>query len=386
MTDHGERRWAWAEVDSSAIAHNIGVVKSAVGDAAVWAVVKADGYGHGAVAVARVALSAGAVGLCVALVQEGVELREAGVEAPILILSEQPVDQSEAIVTNSLIPTLSSHAGRQAIEAAAIAADVSSMPVHVKVDTGMHRAGAEPGAVVSLLDAIAESPQLHLQGLFTHLAKADEPSDAANDLQLGRFREVIAAAHAAGHRPELLHAANSAAALGIPASRLDMVRVGIVIYGIEPGPSMRDLCGEIRPALSFRARISRVHRADAGEGVSYGHQRVLERPTTIATVPVGYADGVPRRLWATGGEVLVRGRRLPILGVVTMDQMMIDCTPLDDNVEPTVQVGDEVILLGTQKGAGAEATIRSEDWAERLDTIGYEIVCGISRRIARVLL
>ena len=381
MTDHSGGRWAWARIDLPAIAHNVGVVRDVAAPSAVWVVVKADAYGHGAVDVARTALDAGAGGLCVALVQEGVALREAGIDAPILVLSEQPPAVMGAAVRHRLIPTLASVAGVRAMADAV--GDGCDVPVHIKVDTGMHRSGADRGDAVALADAVASLPQLTLHGVFTHLARADEPDDPANALQLDRFEEVLAALRAAGHRPVLVHAANSAAALAIPRSRFDMVRLGIAMYGIEPGAGVHDLCADLRPVMSLHARVSRVHTVAPGEGVSYGLRFVAERPSVVATVPIGYADGVPRRLFGTGGVVLIHGRRLPIVGVVTMDQLMVDCTSIGDDIG--VVVGDEVVLIGGQHGAAGIDMIRAEEWAERLDTIGYEIVCGISPRVQRIM-
>jgi alanine racemase len=366
-------RWAWAEVDLDAVAHNVRVIAAAAAPAQVWAVVKADAYGHGAVPVAETAIAAGATGLCVALVQEGVELRLAGLQGPILVLTEQPLDQIDELVAHRLTPSVCTPGAVAALVGAVGAHRLVGYRVHVKVDTGMHRMGAEPDAVPALLDAIASSGgALQLGGLFTHLACADDPAHPANAAQLARFDDVVAAARAAGHEPEVVHAANSAAALALPAARRDLVRPGIALYGIVPGDGVVDRCDDLQPALSLRARVSRIARVPAGDGVSYGLRTVLDSDTTIATVPVGYADGVPRRLWETG-EMLVGGVRRRIVGVVTMDQVMLDCG--DDDVA----VGDEVVLLGRQ----GDDEIRAEDWAQQLGTIGYEIVCGISRRIGR---
>ena len=318
--------------------------------------------------------------MCVALVQEGVHLRSAGITAPILVLSEQPPDQMDAVVTHGLTPTVASTSGVEAIAAAvARAGRGDAWPVQLKIDTGMNRAGADPADAVALADDIAARVELELQGVFTHLANADEPDHPANAVQLDRFAEVLDALDRSGHRPQLVHAANSAGALALPASRFDLVRMGIAAYGIEPGPGVRDLCADLLPVMSVRARVSRVHTVEAGAGVSYGFRHVASRRSTIATVPIGYADGVPRRLHATGGEVLVHGARLPIIGVVTMDQLMIDCGDED------VAVGDEVVLIGAQSGSAGSDAIRAEEWADRLDTIGYEIACGISPRVPRVV-
>lgn len=370
-------RNAWAEVDLGAIRHNVGVVRAAVHPAQIWAVVKADGYGHGAVAVAVAALDAGATGLCVALVQEGVQLCEAGIEAPILVLSEQPESELELLVTHGLTATAYSAAGIAALATHADRAGVDNVAVHLKIDTGMHRVGAAPDDAVQLALRIIATPQLRLEGAFTHLAIADEPTAAANDRQLDLFDQVLDDLWLVGVRLAFIHAANSAAALGITRARFDLVRLGIAMYGIAPGPGVAESCDGLRPALTLKARVGFVRRASAGEGVSYGLRHTFERDTNVATIPIGYADGVPRRLFATGGAVLIGGRRCPIVGVVTMDQLMVDCG------DAPVAVGDEVVLIGFQSGPDGDAQISVNEWAERLDTIGYEIVCGISQRIER---
>jgi alanine racemase len=366
-------RWAWADIDLDAVAANLVVLRERVAPASVWAVVKAGGYGHGAVAVARAALAAGAEGLCVALVQEGAELRRAGVSAPILVLSEQPPEQVADLVALGLTPTVCSVSGAILVAEAVQAAWLPPCPVHVKVDTGMHRVGARPEDAAELARLVAETPQLVLEGCFTHLAVADEPGDPYTAWQLERFDAVLAELAADGIRPRLVHAANSAGGLAHRAARRSLVRAGIGVYGISPGPGVADLAAPLRPVLSLRARVAQVKRLAAGCRISYGLRYRFEHDATVATVPIGYADGVPRRLSSTGGEVLVGGHRRRIAGVVTMDQLMVDCG--DDDVA----VGDEVVLLGRQ----GEEEIRAEEWAERLGTIAYEIVCGIGARVPR---
>ena len=367
-------RWAWAEVDLDAIRHNVEMIRATVAPSAVWAVVKANGYGHGSVDVARAAIDAGAEGLCVALVREGIELRRAGVDAPILLLSEQPTSTTTRIVRHRLTPTAYS---REFIDALA-AESPAGLPVHLKVDTGMQRVGVHPHAAAGLASAIADrAPALRLAGVFTHLAVADGDGEEAIEFthqQLARFQDVND--HIAG--PHAVHAANSAGALAHPESRLDLVRIGIAMYGISPGSGVDALCADLRPALEFRARVSFVKQVRAGSRISYGLRHLFERDTTVATVPVGYADGVPRRLSSTGGEVLIGGRRCPVVGVITMDQLMVDCGDAE------VRVGDDVVLIGEQAGPDGPDRIRAEDWAARLDTIGYEVVCGISGRVPRV--
>ncbi len=362
-------RWAWAEVDLAAIAHNVSVLRSVAAPSELWAVVKADGYGHGAVRVGRAALAAGAAGLCVALTQEGIELRQAGITAPVLVLSEQPTDNAAAIVANNLTPTVYTVAAVRAL-ADAVGASTASRPypVHVKVDTGMHRVGVASGDLDTLLHQLDQvSHVLRVDGIFTHLAVADDPANAYNLRQLERFSSLI--------KPEWrTHAANSAGLLAHHAARRDMVRAGIAIYGISPGPGVDDLASDLRPALSLMAKVSFVKRLGAGDAISYGLRHTFSSAANVATVPLGYADGVPRRLFAVGGAVLIGGKRRMIVGAVTMDQLMVDCG--DDQVD----AGDEVVLIGRQRNEEITAT----EWAKRLDTIAYEIVCGISKRVPRV--
>jgi alanine racemase len=369
------RRWAWVEVDLGAIATNVGVLAETVSPAALWVVVKADGYGHGAAAVARAALDAGADGLCVALVQEGAALRQAGILAPILVLSEQPASQLEELVRWHLTATAYSVPYLDALAREARETASPTVRVHLKVDTGMHRVGAPPEQMVPLVQELLAHPELRWEGLWTHLARADEPADPTTVLQLGLLDDVVAALEGAGYPPPMVHAANSAAGLAWgTAARRDLVRAGIAVYGIAPSLELAGLCRELEPALSLRARVSHVQRLAAGEGVSYGHRAVLDRDRTVATLPLGYADGVPRRLNEVGGFVLLGGERRPILGVVTMDQLMVDCG--DD----PVALGDEAVLLGSQGGD----RITPWDWASGLGTIAYEVVCGLSPRLPRV--
>jgi alanine racemase len=368
------RRWAWVEVDLAAIGRNVGVLIETVAPAAVWAVVKADGYGHGAAPVARTALEAGAEGLCVALVQEGAALRQAGIVAPVLLLAEQPESQLDELVRWHLGATAYTPSYLDALAGAVRNAGGATLPVHVKVDTGMHRVGAVPGEVVELVRRLLALPELQWAGLCTHLARADEPEAPTTEDQLTLLGAVEADLRRAGLTPPRVHVANSAGGLAWPAARRDFVRAGIAVYGIAPGPGVAELCKELEPALSLRARVSHVTRVAAGEGISYGHATVTTEETTIATVPIGYADGVPRRLSEVGGEVLLHGRRWPIAGVVTMDQLMLDCG------DEAVAVGEEVVLIGTQ---GRER-ISADAWAEALGTISYEVVCGIGARLPRL--
>lgn len=370
-------RWAWAAIDLDAITHNVGVIREMVQPSAVWAVVKANGYGHGAVDVAACALDAGAEGLCVALVAEGVALRDAGITSPILVLSEQPIAQIPTIIAYQLTPTVYTVAYIEALGSAA----VTELGVHLKVDTGMQRVGADPDDVSNLLAVIASyTPTIRLAGVFTHLAVADDPLLSATTDQLEQFDRVLSGCPLPESRlgedgGVLVHAANSAGALGHPDARRSLVRLGIALYGISPGIGVDHLVGELRPALSLHARVSFVKRVAAGSSVSYGWRHTFAGDTTVATIPIGYADGVARRLSSTGGEVLIGGIRRAIVGAITMDQLVVD---VGDDI---VIVGDEVVLIGEQGGE----CIRAQEWADRLGTIGYEIVTGISNRVPRVV-
>ena len=360
-----------ADIDLAAIAHNVRVVRETVSPSLVCAVVKADGYGHGAVAVSEAMLRAGADWLAVALVEEGVVLRRSEVEAPILLLSQPRLDDIAAAVRFDLRVCVYTP---EAVEAVADAAKRERLlaRVHLKVDTGMNRVGARPEDVVALAEQIAGHGSIELEGVFTHCAVGDEPDNPFTGTQIERFDAVVDQLDDAGLRPTLLHAANSATAIDHPGARYDLVRAGIALYGIAPAPSMRDRLA-LRPAMTLRSEVSMVKRVPAGAGISYGLRHVFDRDTTVATVPVGYADGVARRLGASGGQVLVQGRRRPIVGSITMDQLMVDCG--DDEVWE----GDEVVLIGEQ---GSER-ITAEEWAERLGTIAYEVVCGIGPRVPR---
>ncbi|HEX2062786.1 MAG TPA: alanine racemase [Acidimicrobiales bacterium] len=367
-------RRAWAEVDLDAVRHNTSVLAELASPAALCVVVKADAYGHGMVQVARAALEAGATWLAVAVVEEGAALRQVGIAAPVLLLSEPPPEAMAAAVAARLTPTVYT---RRGVEAAAAAAGRGRAPVsvHLKVDTGMHRAGADLDDAVEVARAVDRARGLRLEGLWTHLAVADDPGqDAYTAGQLERFEEARDRLAAAGLQPPLLHAANSAGAIAHPASRYDMVRCGIAVYGHPPSPALAGRA-DLRAALSLKAEVALVRQLPAGERISYGRRYEVGRPSTVATVPLGYADGVPRRLSSVGGSVLVGGRRRPLAGTVTMDQIMVDCG--DDR---SVAIGDEVVLIGRQ----GDAEVPAEEWAERLDTISYEILCGIGPRVARV--
>jgi len=371
------QRWAWAEIDLGALRHNVATLAAHIGPQQLWAVVKADAYGHGAIESARVALQSGAQGLCVALVSEGIALRQSGINAPILIMSEQPAEQHRDIISYGLIATLYNEA--TITKFARTAHDLEIMAsVHVKVDSGMHRVGVSPEDAVKFAKLVAESQWLSLEGIFTHLATADVVDIQFAQQQVSTFSRCVEQVRASGIEVRHVHISNSASAI----RKLDagagctMARVGIALYGI-PGDAHTNSFGathqlDLRPVMSVHARVSHVQRVAAGQGISYGLKRTIEQDSTVATIPLGYADGVPRGLWESG-SVLIGGIRRPFAGVVTMDQIMVNCT--DD----AVRIGDEVVLIGAQ---GSEV-ITANEWANKMGTIGYEIVCAISARMPR---
>jgi alanine racemase len=380
-------RWrpAWADIDLDAVRHNAGILARVAAPAALCAVVKADGYGHGAVGPARAALEGGASWLAVALVEEGVSLREAGIEAPILLLSEPPVEGMAEAVARRLVPTVYTDDGVTAL--GRVARRGPPVAVHLKVDTGMHRVGADASEVGRLADRIATDPQLELGALWTHLAVADGEDAVDRDFteaQLEQFDDSLAALTAAGRRPTMTHVANTAGTIAFPAARRDMVRCGIGVYGVAPTPALGELLaeasggGRLRPALSLRTRVTFIRDLDPGERPSYGRRRPLGQRSTVATAPIGYADGVPRRLFDQGGEVLVAGVRRPLAGAVTMDQIVIDCGP---SGSAAVAVGDEVVLIGRQ----GDEVVTAEEWADLFGTIPYEVLCDIGPRVPRLM-
>ncbi len=352
-------RPTYAEIDLGAIRHNVKALRAATAPVDLCAVVKADGYGHGDAPVAEAALEAGARRLAVALVEEGVRLREAGIEAPILVLSEPDAASISELERWALTPTAYSASCIQAL-----AEQAPARPVHIKVDTGMHRVGAPPSAVPGLV-AAARGGGLELEGLWTHFAVADEDPEFTHS-QIDLFTATVAP-----YPTPLTHLANTAGALLFPESRQSMTRIGLGIYGLHPCPDTRELV-DLRPAMRIVSHISHVQRLEPGTRPSYGRIRALEAPATVATAPIGYADGLSRRL-SRSGVALIGGNRFPFAGMVTMDQIVIDVGDAE------VQPGDEVVVLGEQR----EASVTADDWAVALETISYEVVCGIGPRVPR---
>jgi alanine racemase len=366
-------RPVWAEIDLNAIRANVRALRALVAPAALCAVVKADGYGHGAVEVSRAAVDAGADCLAVALVEEGVELRDAGIDVPVLVLSEPVADAAETVVAYGLTPVVYTASGIDALAKAAASHSADGpLAVHLKVDTGMHRVGCDPLEAVDLAVHIGEHAELRLAGVCTHFAVADEPENGYSHVQQQVFDGTVAAIEARGIETGIVHACNTAGAITMPDARYDMVRAGIGVYGVPPTPGLADAV-DLTPAMSVKARVSYVRTYPPHTPMSYGLRYETPATARIATIPIGYADGVPRELAHHGGEVLIGGRRRRIAGTVTMDQLMVDMG--DD----PVAVGDEVVLLGRQ----GDEQITADEWAERVGTIAYTIVCGVGPRVPR---
>ncbi|OGC06300.1 alanine racemase [candidate division WOR-1 bacterium RIFOXYD2_FULL_36_8] len=358
----------YAEIDLEAIKHNINEVKKIIPDKTRFmAVVKANAYGHGVVAVSRAAMEAGVFYLAVANLREALELREAGTRLPILILTESPTSVVDEIVHYRLTQTVYSFSEAKALSDESVKRDRKSN-IHIKIDTGMGRVGVAPSEAVALYNKISSLPNLIVEGLFTHFAKAEEHGDNYTKEQFDKFKNIIIRFN----NIPIKHAANSAATLFHPDTHLDMVRIGLMMYGLYPsGGTHRFIT--LRPALSFKTRIVYLKRVPEGTMLSYGGTYVTSKETAIATIPVGYADGYSRSL-SNRSHVLIRGKRCPVVGSISMDMTLVDVGDMN------VEIGEDVVLIGAQ---GLESITADE--IARLDrTISYEIICGIGKRVPRI--
>ena len=376
-------RPAWAEISANALRHNVEVVKKQIGGAALCAVVKADGYGHGASLVAKVFEQAGIANFAVANIDEGIELRRAGIRGSILCLSEPDICAIPDALGENITLTLYSREAmlrtREAI-AKGFTGSISSeqrIGYHLKVDTGMHRVGADPSQIMDLA-AYGDELGLKMEGFWTHLSVADQPNESDSVeftvRQLSIFDDLKAKLIQKGYAPKF-HVANSAAAYNYPESHFHMVRSGIALYGCSPSPDTE--VDNLWPVMTLKARISFIREVGPGEFPSYGRRRsTIGDRTVLATVPLGYADGIPRRLFESGAEVLIGGKRRPLAGTITMDQAIVDCGDDSD-----VSIGDEVVFIGSQ---GSES-VTPDEWATMLGTINYEVITGIGFRVPRIL-
>jgi len=375
-----DRRWAWLEIDLDAIRRNLQRFRRHVGpDVLIMAVVKADGYGHGAVQVARTALASGAKLLGVANVDEGIALRKAGIIAPILVLSQPPAATIGLILHYQLTPAIDTAEFALALGEAAAAMDRVA-PFHLKIDTGMNRVGVHYADAPDLLRTIDFHSGLQLQGVFTHFATADEVETFEFGRQYDRFLTALEEMRYLGIDPGIVHAANTAATIRYKQAHFDMVRIGIGMYGLHPSKVTQPLM-ELRPAMNLYARIVKVKPVPMGEGVSYGLRYRSPGNVLIATLPLGYADGFAREL-SGKIDVLLHGRRLPQVGTICMDMMMFEADQRAKAGKQTIQpqVGEEVVLVGQD---GSEE-ITLDELAELLGTINYDMACRLGMRLERI--
>ena len=375
MHDCQGHRPTYVEIDLAALQHNFLQARRQAGDGRqLLAVVKADAYGHGAARVAPALQQAGADLFGVAMVEEGLELRRAGVSRPILVLGGVYPGQEEELLAHDLVPVVFDLDTARRLDALATA-DGRQVTYHLKLDSGMGRLGFRPEELPEVLDVLAGLKGLVMDGLISHLAVADDPENPFTSEQAEIFRSALSCVRQAGFAPRHIHLSNSAALFSRQFPECNLVRPGIVLYGGLPAPCFAKRL-DLQPVMSFRTSVAQVKKVPAGTGVSYGHRFVAKRSTTLAAIPVGYADGYSRHL-SNVGEVLIRGRRVPVAGTVCMDWTLIDVTDI-----PQVQVGDEVTLLGRDNGQ----SINAEEWAQRIDTISYEVFCQVSKRVPRVYL
>jgi alanine racemase len=359
----------WLEIDLGAVQNNVRRLR-AISGRPVLAVIKANGYGHGIVEMARAAWTGGAAWLGVARINEALALREAGIDLPVLVLGYCSPEWVSRAIQERIHLTVH-HPELAAAFSAQAAAVGGVLGVHAKFDTGMGRLGVFPEDGVPFIRGLHESAGLRLEGVFTHLARADEPEADTTDAQLDRFDTLIAALQAEGLRPGLVHAANSAATLFYPRARFDVVRPGIAIYGLHPSMDA-PLPEGFRPALAWKARLISVKNLPAGHGVGYNFRYITQRDERIGVIPVGYADGFRRRI---GNFALVRGKRVAVVGGVCMDQCMLQLDAV-----PEARAGDEVVLIGAQ----GEARITAEEVGAAWGTVNYDVVCGLAARVPRV--
>ncbi|WP_347239026.1 alanine racemase [Cyanobacterium stanieri] len=365
---------AWVEIDYQALAHNVSSLKRILApETKLMTVIKADAYGHGAITVAKAVLDSGADYLAIATLSEGIDLRKAGINAPIMILGAiNTPDEIKEIIRWNLEPTIC-NSEQGAIFARTLADLGQRLSVHLKIDTGMSRLGTLWHETVTFVKEIKYCPYLSIKSLYSHLATADDLDPTVINLQHERFKEAIRELKAHGIHIPMVHLANSAGTMVGQEFHYDMVRVGLGLYGLYPAPHLRDKVS-LKPVMAVKTRITHIKEVPVGTGVSYGHSFKCDRPSTIAVIGIGYADGVPRLL-SNKMKVIIRGKYIPQIGNITMDQIMLDITDF-----PDLKVGDIVTLIGQN----SDLTISADDWANIIGTISWEILCGFKHRLPRI--
>ncbi|MBQ9914857.1 MAG: alanine racemase [Clostridia bacterium] len=367
------KKRVWAEIDLDALQHNFTAIKGLLRpETKILAVVKANAYGHGAVPCARALLSYGADYLGVATIEEALELRHANIFAPILVLGYAPAQEAEVLISNNITPTVYTMEFAKALSAAAVKLD-KDCRIHLKINTGMERLGFEPEQIDDI-KKVCSLPGLTAEGIFTHLACADSEDSSGVHLQYEAFIKLTNQLADGGICIPLRHILNSAGIFDFPEYQLEMVRPGIVLYGYYPSNYIHTERAVLRPVMTLKTRVIHLHKAPAGAKVSYGWTYTAKAPITIATIPIGYADGYNRHL-SGKGKMLAKGQTVPILGKICMDQCMIDVSSVN-----TVNVGDEIIIIGKQ----GDEQITAQDLADQIDTISYEILCATGKRVPRL--
>lgn len=368
-------RPVWAEVDLEAIGHNLKEIRRITNPKSkIMPVVKANGYGHGAIEVSKKLLASGADRLAVGIVDEGKQLREAGIISPIVLLGYTPIEHAEAVIKYDLIPAVYTLELAQALSRAATEKN-KTVKIHIKIDTGMGRIGFTPGSNnADVIAQISKLPGVEIEGIFSHFSTSDCKDKAFTDRQFEQFLWTVKEIESKGVTIPIKHIANSGAVIDSPHTHLDMVRPGIIIYGYYPSDEVNKTRLLLKPAMTLKALVSNVKEVVKGTSISYGRTYITNNMTKIASLPIGYADGYSRLL-SSKGEVLIKGQRVPVVGRICMNQCMVDIARLHG-----VKIGDEVVIFGKQ----GEAKISVEEVAEKIGTINYEIVCMVSESVPRI--
>ena len=372
---------SWAEVDLDAIAHNVNEIKKKLArNTEIMGVVKADAYGHGVFETAQTILDSGASRLAVSMLDEAIQLRHMGINVPILILSYTEPSRAAELICNDITQTVYSIELAKSLSEAAVKLN-KNIKIHIKIDTGMTRVGFAPGyAAVKNVAEISKLPGIIVEGLFTHFSKADEEDTAYTFMQFERFMSICAELKRIGIIIPIKHVSNSAAAINFLELQLDMIRPGIILYGLYPSHETNKGILDLKPAMTLKSSVIMIKKVDCGTSISYGGNFVTSRPSYIATIPIGYADGYLRSL-SNRAKVLIKGRLVPIVGNICMDQCMVDITDIVGNTsDEEVKIGEEVVLFGRQ----GENEINVTELADIIGTINYELVSIIGKRIPRM--